>query len=542
MQASRMKNVIFTVIFLCVLTFFWIIAISREDGSMYREITESRLVDLQERMHRVELLSHQRENDLQMLSSQFTSLLQIISHKQDSVANGSDVEILSSFLDVEKNSSLSDSLHLPSIFTYLPHLLQHPDSLKPAYRLSRNRFGASIVLGIPTIRREGVSYLCQTVQSLIDGMTEEEQIQCLIVVFVAEPWDKTYIQEVGDTIQSQFPESVNKGLVEVVGPPAEFYPDMNNLKITFGDTRERVKWRTKQNLDFCFLMLYARTRGIYYVQLEDDLIAKPGYFSIMKTYADQQRVYEWILLEFSTLGFIGKLFKSSDLPIVVEFFLMFYKDKPIDWLLDHLLWVKVCSPEKDDKHCVRMKAEAKKRFRPSLFQHVGMQSSLKGKIQKLKDKDFGKQAIHRAHVNPPASLHTSIKTYQKFTLQKAYIGEDIFWGVSPVAGDTVEIVFNPYIQLQGFLFRSGSMQHPDDKFLNTTVEILPEFVFSDTNETVANKKATYVAVGEFNKAGVAKGDIDPLYGKIQSIRLRVLQNSQSWVLLNEIHLIQASQR
>ena len=43
----------------------------------------------------------------------------------------------------------------------------------------------------------------------------------------------------------------------------------------------------------------------------------------------------------------GKLFKSSDLPMVVEFFLMFHRDKPIDWLLDHLLYVKVCNPEKD---------------------------------------------------------------------------------------------------------------------------------------------------------------------------------------------------
>ena len=41
------------------------------------------------------------------------------------------------------------------------------------------------------------------------------------------------------------------------------------------------------------------------------------------------------------------MFKSSNLPIVVEFFLMFYKDKPIDWLLDYLLAVKVCNPEKD---------------------------------------------------------------------------------------------------------------------------------------------------------------------------------------------------
>ena len=26
---------------------------------------------------------------------------------------------------------------------------------------------------------------------------------------------------------------------------------------------------------------------------------------------------------------------------------MFYQDKPIDWLLDHFLYVKVCNPEKD---------------------------------------------------------------------------------------------------------------------------------------------------------------------------------------------------
>lgn len=26
---------------------------------------------------------------------------------------------------------------------------------------------------------------------------------------------------------------------------------------------------------------------------------------------------------------------------------MFHRDKPVDWLLDHILWVKVCNPEKD---------------------------------------------------------------------------------------------------------------------------------------------------------------------------------------------------
>lgn len=41
------------------------------------------------------------------------------------------------------------------------------------------------------------------------------------------------------------------------------------------------------------------------------------------------------------------MFQSPDITLIVEFILMFYKEKPIDWLLDHILWVKVCNPEKD---------------------------------------------------------------------------------------------------------------------------------------------------------------------------------------------------
>lgn len=55
-----------------------------------------------------------------------------------------------------------------------------------------------------------------------------------------------------------------------------------------------------------------------------------------------------VALEQVALLCAGKLFKSTDLPMVIEFFLMFHRDKPIDWLLDHLLFVKVCSPEKDN--------------------------------------------------------------------------------------------------------------------------------------------------------------------------------------------------
>ena len=82
-------------------------------------------------------------------------------------------------------------------------------------------------------------------------------------------------------------------------------------------------------------MMYARQRSTYYVQLEDDVLTKKKYLKTMKDAAlewtAQKR--QWFVIDFCQLGFIGKLFKSSSLPVLVQFFLTFYNDKPVDWLL-----------------------------------------------------------------------------------------------------------------------------------------------------------------------------------------------------------------
>lgn len=45
----------------------------------------------------------------------------------------------------------------------------------------------------------------------------------------------------------------------------------------------------------------------FLLQLEDDIVAKPNYLSTMKNFALQQPSEEWMILEFSQLGFIGKV-------------------------------------------------------------------------------------------------------------------------------------------------------------------------------------------------------------------------------------------
>ena len=44
----------------------------------------------------------------------------------------------------------------------------------------------TMVLGVPTIKRDRESYLRQTLDSLINNLDESEKEDCVIIVFVAE--------------------------------------------------------------------------------------------------------------------------------------------------------------------------------------------------------------------------------------------------------------------------------------------------------------------------------------------------------------------
>ncbi|XP_070692641.1 alpha-1,3-mannosyl-glycoprotein 4-beta-N-acetylglucosaminyltransferase A isoform X2 [Pempheris klunzingeri] len=449
--------------FASFVSFTWIKSIPSDGDSAVRPDLQT----VYERLLVAERLGGQVSRDLNIILEQLRNVSKAanVSHPTSNSTTN---------ISTESTRQLTgrQTVLLPSVYVYMPHLRHHPDSLIPNIVLGQGRRGVTMVLGIPTVKREKQSYLVATLSSLLYSLTFSQRLDLLIIVFVAET-DSDYVGSVAETMRKNFPKEVQSGLLEVVSPSQHYYPDFSTLRETFGDSKDRVKWRTKQNLDFSFLMLYAQDKGTYYVQLEDDVIARAGYYSDMKTYTSQEASKPWLYLEFSQLGFIGKMFRTRDLPMIAEFFLMFHRDKPIDWLLDHILWVKVCSPEKDAKNCDEQKALLKQRYKPSLFQHVGLHSSLPGKLQHLKDKDFGKQALYLAHNNPAAELGSSLKHYQQHSLERAYKGVDFFWALTPVQNDYILFTFPQPIHISGYLFRSGNIETSRDQFYNTTVEVLP---------------------------------------------------------------------
>uniref|UniRef100_A0A8C6UA81 Alpha-1,3-mannosyl-glycoprotein 4-beta-N-acetylglucosaminyltransferase A n=1 Tax=Neogobius melanostomus TaxID=47308 RepID=A0A8C6UA81_9GOBI len=475
---------------------------------------------LKERLRVAEHRTLQRSSELNTILEQFRRAIAETNNSKDALINFSDET-----QKLLKELANRKPLQVPNIYHHLPHLLSNEGSLHPAVQVGLGRTGVTMVMGIPTVKRKVKSYLSETLRSLIDKLSAEEKLDCVIIVYVGEVSPCSYSPSVGTTIKVFSTELT------------AYYPDLTNLKETFGDSKERVRWRTKQNLDYSFLMMYAVSKGVYYVQLEDDIVAKPNYFATMKNFALQLSSEDWMILEFSQLGFIGKMFQAPDLNLIVEFIFMFYKEKPIDWLLDHILWVKVCNPEKDAKHCERQKSSLRIRFRPSLFQHVGLHSSLAGKIQKLTDKDFLKPLLHKMHINPPAEVSTSMKVYQGHTLEKTYLGEDFFWAITPSVGDYVLFKFDRPVSIERFLFRSGNQEHPGDKIENTTVEILPVSEAGlQAKDKYKRTEDRFYRVGQFEK-GVAEGAVDPSLNPVVALRLSVLKDSAVWAILSEEAII-----
>ena len=65
-----------------------------------------------------------------------------------------------------------------------------------------------------------------------------------------------------------------------------------------------MQWRSKQNLDYAFLMMYAQWRGTFYVQLEDDILTKPYFVATMRDFAlEKNAAHEpWFVIDFCQLG------------------------------------------------------------------------------------------------------------------------------------------------------------------------------------------------------------------------------------------------
>ncbi|KAI8513798.1 Alpha-1,3-mannosyl-glycoprotein 4-beta-N-acetylglucosaminyltransferase C [Branchiostoma belcheri] len=381
-----------------------------------------------------------------------------------------------------------------------------------------------LTIGIPTVKRDQNSqYLGITINSLIEHTTEAEREQVTVVIFLAD-FDSYHNKKLSLEISHNYSQHLDGGFMQVIQAPISFYPQLEGLKQNFNDSEDRVKWRSKQCVDYAFLFSYCRGLSEFYLQLEDDVVSSEHYLTTIRDYIKAQKS-AWSMLEFSDLGFIGKLLRSSDLQRLADFLLLFYEEMPNDFLIRHFL-----------KLLPHRQTFAR---RPSLFQHIGKRSSLVGKEQNLVDA-FYVDTLKRQYNdsdNPPAVVSSDMAAFGEFKPQLAYGPEPgFFWIEAPQSGQAFFVLFEKPARLSRIVIETSSEQHPKDILEKGTVQVSPKLLSMSEQDNTPNC-ADYVKLGYFENGRfeMATQGMEGLGSvEVKCLKVTVTEQQKMWILVREI--------
>ena len=331
-------------------------------------------------------------------------------------------------------------------------------------------------------------------------------------------------------------------LFQELYPPLDLCPPHCNYK----DEAKRVKWRSKQNVDYAFLMYYAASLAPYYLQLEDDLnfasnwISKITGFltsSFPPSYVSKENA-PWRLIDFSQLGFIGKMFQSDELTRLAQFLLLFYDQMPCDILLAQ--WVLSMTQGKKIEYW---------KSHSSLFQHVGIFRSLGG-FQTLQEKKFGKGTIFD---NPPGELARNLTIVPTYDLrfiywpggepsnrndncdfsaspQKQKVKRCWLWAKDVRRGQQINLVFQAAISLKALLVEFGNPAHPKDLLLDGMIQVADENC--GTYHDAIPVRADSLLYWE---EGASQPAHLPIL-KVKCLRILALKEQLEWLIVSQIQI------
>ena len=112
---------------------------------------------------------------------------------------------------------------------------------------------------------------------MINQTSDEDRREIFVVIFLAD-FDEEAKSATLVELWNRFRKYIHQGFIRVIFAPNEFYPALSNMKTKFGDNPQRIFWRSKQNVDFAFLMCYCHGLSQYYLTIRP--VARKGYGSI----------------------------------------------------------------------------------------------------------------------------------------------------------------------------------------------------------------------------------------------------------------------
>ncbi|XP_037662138.1 alpha-1,3-mannosyl-glycoprotein 4-beta-N-acetylglucosaminyltransferase-like protein MGAT4E [Choloepus didactylus] len=292
-----------------------------------------------------------------------------------------------------------------------------------------------LTVGISSIQRPDRSSLSNTLISLFRASSRAEKKHFTVLVHLADS-DLTWLRETIEHISSLFSSQILAGQLLLIHAPSDAYPTVDGIR----DDAYHGVFYPKQNVDHAFLMSFATNLSDYFLLIEDNVFCAPNFVTHIHWKVTTMKSNSWALLEFSNMGFLGKLFHSRDLPLLAHFILLFYEEKPLDRLIPHFRTLLV-----QEKTIL---------CRPFLFYHRVFSSTFgdkqKAKAVKKKDPD----SPH----NPPGTIFTDMKVFDIHFPWEAYtLDETFFWTYNVSVGNHLTVILNYPVNLRRVQVMTGSI-------------------------------------------------------------------------------------
>ncbi|XP_057586016.1 alpha-1,3-mannosyl-glycoprotein 4-beta-N-acetylglucosaminyltransferase-like protein MGAT4E isoform X2 [Hippopotamus amphibius kiboko] len=292
-----------------------------------------------------------------------------------------------------------------------------------------------LTVGISSRPQPDGSGLLHTLLSVFRAASKVEQKRLTVLVHLAGA-DLAWRRETVLHASSLFSPQILAGQLLLVHAPPEAYP-------AEGGTRARACCRepdSAQNVDHAFLVSFATELSEYFLLLEDNAFCAPNFISHVQRKVDALRSQPWVFLEFSNLGFLGKLFRSGDLPVLARFLLLFYGEKPLDRLLPHF---RTLLAQKDPILC-----------RPFLFYHRVSYRTLN---DSQKASGAQRKSLYSPD-NPPGAVFTDMKIFEVHFPWEAYaLDESFFWTHNVSAGSHLTVILNHPADLRRVQVLTGTV-------------------------------------------------------------------------------------
>ena len=330
-------------------------------------------------------------------------------------------------------------------------------------------------------------------------------------------------------LSNRFRKYINRGFIRVIFAPNEFYPSLSNMKTKFRDNPQRTFWRSKQNVDFAFLMCYCHDLSQYYLHLEDDVLPASSFYLKLRDFISSVKT-TWLILNASFKGHVAKIYHANDLENLATYFYLMYDEMPVDWLITFWRKIKLDGPYHPNLS-----------FPPaSLFQHIGSHSSFaeNKRRDKARGKYFDQYDLKYKGLNPLATVSSQMTSSYGHPQDAYNRGYGYFRTKKVKKDDFIIVQFTPAVSIRKVFVDTGSYIAPDDYLRSAVLQAS----FNNKNELQTNANGiktctVFETIGNFQH-GKVEVTFNESNKMTSCLRVLVTQDQTNWVFFREIDVWQ----